>query len=221
MLNVSVRTPGELRAARSALGLSAEDLARMVGVEDGRTVRRWEAGERELPGGVTVMVETALSYVNKIEMISHQLDEMKSGKMRVGDGRSDQTADAITRLTQAKNDYEEAFEMLTRRPAPTRNATVNIHWYHLRRMTPKFGAGKDDWSLPGERSPEAALAYFEKHEGFKEGLELCNDDDLSADFILEQKILHSQRRGAASWLTPGELVRTFFVTRKTAIKPNA
>jgi DNA-binding transcriptional regulator YiaG len=57
-----VRTPAELRAARDFLGLSAEGLARMLGVEDGRTVRRWEAGERELPGWVIVMMETALSY---------------------------------------------------------------------------------------------------------------------------------------------------------------
>jgi hypothetical protein len=32
----------------------------MVRVEDGRTVRRWEAGDREIPGPVIVIVEAAL-----------------------------------------------------------------------------------------------------------------------------------------------------------------
>lgn len=45
-------TPAGLKAARRALGLSAEGFARAVGVESGRTVRRWEAGERDIPGPV-------------------------------------------------------------------------------------------------------------------------------------------------------------------------
>jgi hypothetical protein len=36
---------------------------------------------------------------------------------------------------------------------------------------------KDEWSVPSELSAEAALAYFQKHEGFTEGLELCRDLD--------------------------------------------
>ena len=49
-------TPAELKSARHALGLSAEGLARVVGVESGRTVRRWEAGERDIPGPVIVVM---------------------------------------------------------------------------------------------------------------------------------------------------------------------
>ena len=49
-------TPSELKTARNALGLSAEGLARLVKVESGRTVRRWEAGERDIPGPVIVIV---------------------------------------------------------------------------------------------------------------------------------------------------------------------
>lgn len=41
------------------MGLSAEALARLVGVQGGRTVRRWEAGDRDIPGPVIVLV-TAL-----------------------------------------------------------------------------------------------------------------------------------------------------------------
>ena len=50
-------TPNELKAARHALGLSAEGFARLVRVESGRTVRRWESGERDIPGPVIVLVE--------------------------------------------------------------------------------------------------------------------------------------------------------------------
>ncbi|TXI08752.1 MAG: hypothetical protein E6Q76_06785 [Rhizobium sp.] len=53
-------TPGDLKAARHALGLSAEALAKWVGVSDGRTVRRWEAGDRDIPGPVQVLVNAAL-----------------------------------------------------------------------------------------------------------------------------------------------------------------
>lgn len=52
-------TPAELKSARQALGLSAEGFARMVRVESGRTVRRWESGERDIPGPVIVIVELA------------------------------------------------------------------------------------------------------------------------------------------------------------------
>jgi transcriptional regulator with XRE-family HTH domain len=43
-------TPADLKAARKALGLSAEGFARLVGVQSGRTVRRWERGDRDIPG---------------------------------------------------------------------------------------------------------------------------------------------------------------------------
>lgn len=48
-------TPAELKSARHALGLSAEGFARLVGVESGRAVRRWESGERSIPGPIAVL----------------------------------------------------------------------------------------------------------------------------------------------------------------------
>ncbi|TPG45983.1 helix-turn-helix domain-containing protein [Roseomonas nepalensis] len=54
-------TPQELKAARNAVGLSAEGFARLVRVESGRTVRRWESGEREIPGPVVVLVEALMA----------------------------------------------------------------------------------------------------------------------------------------------------------------
>lgn len=45
-----VRTPEALKDARATLGLSAGALAKIVRVEDGRTVRRWEVGAAKFPG---------------------------------------------------------------------------------------------------------------------------------------------------------------------------
>lgn len=55
-------TSSELKSIRRALGLSAEGFAKLVRVESGRTVRRWEAegdGARDIPGPV-VVIATAL-----------------------------------------------------------------------------------------------------------------------------------------------------------------
>ncbi len=53
-------TPAELKAARHTLSLSAEGFARLVRVQSGRTVRRWEAGDAPIPGAVEVIVALAL-----------------------------------------------------------------------------------------------------------------------------------------------------------------
>lgn len=52
-------TPAELKSARHALGLSAEGFARAVRVQSGRTVRKWEAGQRDIPGPITVILDMA------------------------------------------------------------------------------------------------------------------------------------------------------------------
>ena len=49
-------TPTEFRHIRHALGLSTEGLARLLQVSSGRTVRRWEAGDRSIPGPVRVLM---------------------------------------------------------------------------------------------------------------------------------------------------------------------
>jgi DNA-binding transcriptional regulator YiaG len=53
-------TPEELKSARHALGLSAEGFARWVNVSNGRTVRYWESGDRDIPGPVQVLVKATL-----------------------------------------------------------------------------------------------------------------------------------------------------------------
>jgi transcriptional regulator with XRE-family HTH domain len=222
MIQTSVRTAAEFKAAREIIGLSADALARMLNIDDGRTIRRWEAGERELPGPVIVMMETALSYLRKIELISQEIEDFTSGKMRIGTttitGEVDDTKETIIRLTEAKKSYQAAFEQLTRRPPPDDSGS-QVHWYHLRRMTPKFNPKeRDDWPLPSELSPQAALHYFERHEGLGR-LELCEKDDLSADFILEKKNLIRRQHGASQRLSAGDLVETFFVRHKSGSLP--
>ena len=41
-------TSKQFREMRESLGLSQEQLAKLLGVSSGRTVRRWELGEREI-----------------------------------------------------------------------------------------------------------------------------------------------------------------------------
>ena len=218
MIPKLVRTAAELKAARRALGFSADGLARMVRVEDGRTVRRWEAGDREIPGPVTVLMETAMGYLADLALILQQLEMLQSGKMRSGTSQGgmivDDTPANIARLLEAKKSLEDALVILTRQPPVGSGASNQVHWYHLKRQTPKFEPPEnDDWSVPGELSCEAALAYFEKYEGFSGGLEICEDFDLSAEFILEKREILRSQHGASQRLSPGELVDTFFVRR--------
>jgi DNA-binding transcriptional regulator YiaG len=56
-------TPSDLRAARAQLGLSTAALAKALrlGKGGGRTVRRWEAGESQIPGPAQVAIEFMLA----------------------------------------------------------------------------------------------------------------------------------------------------------------
>lgn len=53
-------TGEELKSARKSLGLTAEGFAQLVQVQSGRTVRRWEAEEREIPGPVIVLAKALI-----------------------------------------------------------------------------------------------------------------------------------------------------------------
>ena len=48
-------TPDELRAALTRLGLTQSGAARLLHVEP-RTVRRWIAGDRDIPGPAVVLL---------------------------------------------------------------------------------------------------------------------------------------------------------------------
>jgi hypothetical protein len=211
-----VRTADELKVARAALGLSADALARIVRVEDGRTVRRWEAAEREIPGPVIVILETAMGYLADIKLIDTQLKMMHSGKMRSGStttaGRVDTTATDIARLTASRQNLIEALEILTRQPAS--DGSSRVHWYTLKRATPLFDPPqKDEWTIPGELSPEAALAYFVKQEGVTDGLALCDENGPLGEFILEKREVLRRQVGASQRLSAGKVIDTYQVGR--------
>ncbi|QIG80089.1 helix-turn-helix domain-containing protein [Stakelama tenebrarum] len=53
-------TGPEIRAARDAFGLSAEGLARLLEVQSGRTVRKWESGDRKISGPASVLLRALL-----------------------------------------------------------------------------------------------------------------------------------------------------------------
>lgn len=52
--------PDELQKAHRKLGLSANGAAKFFRVADGRTVRRWWSGERDIPGPVIVLTDALL-----------------------------------------------------------------------------------------------------------------------------------------------------------------
>ena len=49
-------TPNEFKKSRKKLGLSQAELATMLGISGDRTIRKWEEGERTLPGPVIVLM---------------------------------------------------------------------------------------------------------------------------------------------------------------------
>jgi transcriptional regulator with XRE-family HTH domain len=50
-------TPERFRAIRQRAGLSQARLAALLRLSDGRTIRRYEAGERPIPGPVSLLME--------------------------------------------------------------------------------------------------------------------------------------------------------------------
>lgn len=62
-------TPAELKEARRKLGLSTNKLGEAMGV-DARTIRRWEAGDRSIPGPVQV----AVAYMLKFGLLKETTD---------------------------------------------------------------------------------------------------------------------------------------------------
>ena len=49
-------TPADFRAIRHRLGLSQAQLARALRVQSDRTIRKWEQGERDIPGPAQVLM---------------------------------------------------------------------------------------------------------------------------------------------------------------------
>ena len=65
-------TPAEFKDARRALGLSAQSMALLLNVKSGRTIRRWESGERKVPGPASAAVALLLAASEKTKT-SHEV----------------------------------------------------------------------------------------------------------------------------------------------------
>jgi hypothetical protein len=55
-------TPTDSRATRKRLGLSIDAMAECLRLKDGRSVRRYEDGSREIIGPITLCIEYMLKY---------------------------------------------------------------------------------------------------------------------------------------------------------------
>ncbi len=55
--NLHSMTPAQFKTIRQRVGLSQSGLARALRVEDVRTIRRYETGERAISGPVTLLME--------------------------------------------------------------------------------------------------------------------------------------------------------------------
>jgi predicted transcriptional regulator len=72
-------TPAQLKKARHALGLSAEGFARLVGVKSGRTVRRWESGERKIPEAVAMVTRWTVKNQEHKQLFRKHMKHMRGG----------------------------------------------------------------------------------------------------------------------------------------------
>ncbi len=50
-------TPATIKAIRNRAGLSANQLARLLRISDGRTIRRWESGDVPVTGPASIILE--------------------------------------------------------------------------------------------------------------------------------------------------------------------
>ncbi len=62
--NDRAMSPDQMKAARRRLGYTQAQLAKelRMGKDGARSIRRWELGEREIPGPVVVLIEQWLGF---------------------------------------------------------------------------------------------------------------------------------------------------------------
>jgi len=77
--------PALFRSCRHALGLSAQGMAAALRVADGRTVRRWERGDRDIPGPAWV----ALRFLLRQQHQTRLAEEVDSALARADSPRAD------------------------------------------------------------------------------------------------------------------------------------
>jgi hypothetical protein len=158
-----------------------------------------------------------MDFLHQKEAIEQQLEMLRSGRMTSGthtwgSKARDTTEDDIERLTAAKDSLDKALQILTRLPPPDGTPAAQVHWYELQRITPLYKPGQEDrWTHPGQTSPEGALRDFERDARFPFRLEICADDDLTAEFVLSKRSAIGIQVGASQRVHAGEVLETFFV----------
>lgn len=67
-------TPDEFKAARMRLGMSQNDMADFLGIASDRTVRRWEEGEKDIPGPVLLVLELIFNVPGVVEYLELDIE---------------------------------------------------------------------------------------------------------------------------------------------------
>lgn len=63
MSNIAKMTPERVRSIRvDVLDLTGDELAQVLGMSGGRTVRRWESGERAVPPSVAILLTLMVTF---------------------------------------------------------------------------------------------------------------------------------------------------------------
>ena len=68
-------TPKQFKRARRMLGLSQPELADLLGIASDRTLRRWEAGQMDIPGPVLLAMELIMEFPEVREYLDLELDD--------------------------------------------------------------------------------------------------------------------------------------------------
>jgi len=87
------------------------------------------------------------------------------------------------------------------------------HYYILKRLVPRDRPEQqDEWAYSHGKSPDDALAYFERAHGLR-ALEIGSPGCDDADFILEHRVRDPRGEGGHVGVRPGQVLATFLVRR--------
>lgn len=67
-------TPDKFKEARMRLGMSQNDMAEFLGIASDRTVRRWEEGEKDIPGPVLLVLELIFHVPGVVEYLELEIE---------------------------------------------------------------------------------------------------------------------------------------------------
>jgi len=70
--------PIDFKIARNRLGLSVRDMVALFGLGSDRTIRRWEEGEKDIPGPVLLLIDLCLNIPQVREYLGLRIDAGKA-----------------------------------------------------------------------------------------------------------------------------------------------